>query len=164
ELEHAVTIHQEALVNYQAVDDRRGLAWSATNLGMLAVELGDVSAGAGHLKDAIALYRELGDPSGIIVALGGFSGRAGGQERRGRVTSRTPLPSTGSWATHPASSSRWRVSRRSPRAGSGGTSRHCCSRPHRRCVNGSGHPPLWESVSDMSWSSGTFAGSSVTAS
>jgi DNA-binding CsgD family transcriptional regulator len=68
-----VTLHEEALEHYRAIDDLRGIAWSTMNLGSLAVDLGDLPLGARHLRSGMKIYRELRDRSGIVVTLEGFA-------------------------------------------------------------------------------------------
>jgi predicted ATPase/class 3 adenylate cyclase len=63
--QHAKELGQEALDFFRRVGQRRGIAWSLTNLAALPIEVGEPEAAGPLLEEAEELHREAGDEAGL---------------------------------------------------------------------------------------------------
>lgn len=59
----------QALQLNRLIDRRVGIAANLNNLGVIALELGEVEQALPHFQEALAINRELGDPAGICETL-----------------------------------------------------------------------------------------------
>src|SRR5262249_15796509 len=74
----------ESLALYRVLDDRRGIARSLANLGMVAITQSEYGRARVLLEESVALERELNEPQRLGLALNqlGFVARSQGDERR----------------------------------------------------------------------------------
>jgi hypothetical protein len=54
---------------YRALGERGNLAGVTVNIGMVALVSGDFAAGVAYSEEALAMFRELNDDGGVVVAL-----------------------------------------------------------------------------------------------
>jgi predicted ATPase/class 3 adenylate cyclase len=67
--EGATRLHGESLALYQALGDKRGIAFSLNNLAAQALDQGDCRRASPLLQESLALYRKLMDKRGIARIL-----------------------------------------------------------------------------------------------
>jgi predicted ATPase/class 3 adenylate cyclase len=72
----AAALLEECLAIQRQWGDRRGIAWSLTNLGLVAYEQGDFASARALHEESLAIMRELGNQSGIGAALNNLAGVA----------------------------------------------------------------------------------------
>jgi DNA-binding CsgD family transcriptional regulator len=73
--DEALRLHYEALRIFQALGDRHGEAATHDLLGLTGFMSGNVAEGVAHYEQAIALFRSLNDPGGLLSALAIFASR-----------------------------------------------------------------------------------------
>ncbi len=72
----ARSLFQQTLEIYQELSDKRGIASSWVNLGLVASLQGDHSTARMFYEKALALHREIGNLYGVATALGNLGGAA----------------------------------------------------------------------------------------
>lgn len=72
----ARSLFQQALEIYQELSDKRGIASSWVNLGLVASMQGNHSQARAFYEKALALHREIGNLYGVATALGNLGGVA----------------------------------------------------------------------------------------
>ncbi|OLT26011.1 hypothetical protein BJF83_21795 [Nocardiopsis sp. CNR-923] len=81
--QEAIRLEERTREVFRSAGDRRQVAGSTLNLGEIAQARGDHAGALGHARSALAAFRSIGDPEGIVVALGNIGaalvrlGRAG---------------------------------------------------------------------------------------
>jgi DNA-binding CsgD family transcriptional regulator len=73
--DEALRLHYEALRIFQALGDRQGEAATHDLLGLTGFMSGNVAEGVAHYEQAIAQFRALNDPGGLLSALAIFASR-----------------------------------------------------------------------------------------
>ncbi|MFN2484595.1 MAG: adenylate/guanylate cyclase domain-containing protein [Candidatus Limnocylindria bacterium] len=84
----ALDAFKESLALARAGDDRFALGWSLFMVGGTSYQLDDVLGAREHFRQALELFAESGDMSGVVLLLGAFSELAyfaGDLERAGRL-------------------------------------------------------------------------------
>ena len=66
----ATGLLEQALAGFEALDDRRGVAWARQNLAWCAFYLGRAEEAEVLLRKAAATFEEIGDPAGLRWARG----------------------------------------------------------------------------------------------
>ncbi|GIM95830.1 ATP-binding protein [Paractinoplanes toevensis] len=72
-LDEAGPLFERARVAFRAIGEKRGEAAALTNLGIVARRLRDPEKSGGHLRQALALYTELGITEGQLDAVEGLA-------------------------------------------------------------------------------------------
>ncbi|MFN3652753.1 MAG: tetratricopeptide repeat protein [Armatimonadota bacterium] len=67
--EVALALHQRSLALRREIGDRRGIAGSLNNLGLVSRERGDPTAARAYLQESLGLWRELGEQRPAATAL-----------------------------------------------------------------------------------------------
>ncbi|HYN87218.1 MAG TPA: tetratricopeptide repeat protein, partial [Ardenticatenaceae bacterium] len=62
-------LYEECLVLFQRLEDKRGIAWSSRNFGVLARYLGEYERAKSLYEESLALFRSLNHPRGIASSL-----------------------------------------------------------------------------------------------
>ena len=68
-MDSAAALFEESLVLCRALGDRRDLGFVLFDLGVLALDRGEVEKGQEYLQESFSLFFELRDPFGIAAAL-----------------------------------------------------------------------------------------------
>jgi DNA-binding CsgD family transcriptional regulator len=88
--DEALRLHYEALRIFLAIGDRQGEAATHDLLGLTGFMAGNVAEGVAHYEQAIAQFRNLNDPGGLLSALAIFASRH--QNYMGNATIWTGVP------------------------------------------------------------------------
>ena len=71
-LKEAIETNERARILYTNAGDRRGVAWSATNIGRIAAQQHDYQRAIPNLGQAVQYYDLLGDRAGYAEAIEGI--------------------------------------------------------------------------------------------
>lgn len=75
----AKALHLESLAIRRALGDRRGIATSLSNLGVVACDHGEFASAMPQFEESLAILRDLNDSWGVAIALGNI-GRAANEQ------------------------------------------------------------------------------------
>jgi non-specific serine/threonine protein kinase len=101
--DRARRLYEQALAKQRALDDPASLASTLVGLGLVRLDLHDPGGARAALTESVALFEDLGDPSGLARALDAFAvlsvmenqperaWRLAGAAERLRAAGRTPL-------------------------------------------------------------------------